>query len=58
MKYLYYVKPEVPKKNWTYDIGTVIAESDTEAIQKGNESFGTECYILKGPYPLSEYWNS
>ena len=58
MKYLYYVKPEVPKKNWMYNVGVVIAESDLEAIQKGNESFGTDCKVLKGPLPLSEYWQA
>ncbi len=56
MKYMYYVKPEVPKKNWVYSVGAVIAESKEDAIQKGNESFGLGCVVVEGPFTLSQSW--
>lgn len=55
-KFLFYVKPETPKKNSCYSVGAVIAESEEKAIEIGNKTYGDNCKIVGGPYELSKLW--
>ncbi len=55
-KYLYYVQPETPKPKWEYKYGAVIAESAKAATDQGNNTFGSGCRIMSGPYKLGKEW--